>query len=78
MSTQREVFEGQTGTHRAKRASFGRGVLPWKFSKTCIENGAISVIPELYPYYYRRHMQMSLQDLTKISPSVRNSTPINA
>ena len=29
-------------------------------------------------YYYRRRMQMSLQDLTKISPGVRNSTPIIA
>ena len=26
MSTQREVLEGQTGSHRAKRANFGRGV----------------------------------------------------
>ena len=26
MSTQREVMEGQTGRHRAKRANFGRGV----------------------------------------------------
>ena len=26
MSTQREVFQGKTGTQRAKRASFGRGV----------------------------------------------------
>ena len=25
MSTQREVLEGQTGSHRAKRANFGRG-----------------------------------------------------
>ena len=37
MSTQREVLEGQTGSHRAKRANFGRGV-----------RGAIYVIPELY------------------------------
>ena len=36
MSTQREVFEGQTGSHRAKRANFGRGVRgssPGKFQK---------------------------------------------
>ena len=26
MSTQRDVLEGQTGSHRAKRANFGRGV----------------------------------------------------
>ena len=26
MSTQREVLEGETGSHRAKRANFGRGV----------------------------------------------------
>ena len=26
LSSQREVFEGQTGSHRAKRANFGRGV----------------------------------------------------
>ena len=26
MSTQREVLEGQTGSHRAKRANFGGGV----------------------------------------------------
>ena len=31
-----------------------------------------------HPYYYRRRMQLSLQDLTKISPCVRNSTPIVA
>ena len=50
MSTQREVLEGQTGSHRAKRANFrrGPGVLPRKFSKTYIANGAIYVIPELY------------------------------
>ena len=29
-------------------------------------------------YYYRRRMQMCLQDLTKISPSIRDSTPIIA
>ena len=36
MSTQREVLEGQTGSHRAKRANFGRGVRgssPGKFQK---------------------------------------------
>ena len=36
MSTQREVSEGQTGSHRAKRANFGRGVRgssPGKFQK---------------------------------------------
>ena len=36
MSTQREVLEGQTGSHRAKRANFGRGVRgssPEKFEK---------------------------------------------
>ena len=36
MSTQREVLEGQTGSHRAKRANFGRGVRgssPGKFKK---------------------------------------------
>ena len=52
MSTQREVLEGQTGSHRAKRAKFGRGVRgssPGKFQKpTCMANGAIYVIPELY------------------------------
>ena len=51
MSTQREVWEGQTGSHRAKRANFGRGgpeVLPRKISKTYMANGAIYVIPELY------------------------------
>ena len=70
MSTQREVFEGQTTARRAKRGGlwkggggsggpppeisemgFGRGgpgVLPRKLSKTCIANGAIWVIPELY------------------------------
>ena len=51
MSTQREVFEGQTMARRAKRGGLwkgGPGVLPWKFSKTCIANGAIWVIPELY------------------------------
>ena len=26
MSTQREVVDGKTGSHRAKRANFGRGV----------------------------------------------------
>ena len=34
MSTQREVLEGQTGSHRAKRANFGRGSggpPPWNF-----------------------------------------------
>ena len=46
MSTQREVLEGQTGSHRAKRANFGRGVR--KISKIYIANGAIYVIPELY------------------------------
>ena len=45
-STQTQVYEGQTGSHRAKRAIFGKGVR--KFSKTYIANGAISVIPELY------------------------------
>ena len=51
MSTQREVFEGQTAARRAKRGGLwkgGPGVLPRKFSKTCIANGAIWVIPELY------------------------------
>ena len=48
MSTQREVLEGQTGSHRAKRAKFGRGVLPRKISKTYMANGAMYVIPELY------------------------------
>ena len=51
MSTQREVLEGQTGSHRAKRANFGRGVRgspPRKISKTYMANGAIYVIPELY------------------------------
>ena len=36
MSTQREVVEGQTGSHRAKRANFGRGLRgssPGKFQK---------------------------------------------
>ena len=36
MSTQREVLEGKTGSHRAKRANFGRGVRgssPGKFQK---------------------------------------------
>ena len=36
MSTQIEVLEGQTGSHRAKRANFGRGVRgasPGKFKK---------------------------------------------
>ena len=36
MSNQREVLEGQTGSHRAKRANFGRGVRgssPGKFQK---------------------------------------------
>ena len=46
MSTKREVLEGQTGSHRAKRANFGRGAR--KISKTYIANGAIYVIPELY------------------------------
>ena len=44
MSIQREVFEGQTTARRAKRARLwkgGPGVLPRKFSKTCIANGAI-------------------------------------
>ena len=44
MSTQREVFEGQTTTRRAKRGGLwkgGPGVTPRKFSKTCIANGAI-------------------------------------
>ena len=51
MSTQREVLEGHTGSHRTKRANFGRGgpgVLLGKISKTYIANGAIYVIPELY------------------------------
>ena len=48
MSTQREVLEGQTGSHRAKRAKGGAGVLPRKISKTYMANGAIYVIPELY------------------------------
>ena len=51
MSTQREVFEGQTTARRAKRGGLWKGgsrVLPRKFSKTCIANGAIWVIPELY------------------------------
>ena len=51
MSTQREVFEGQTMARRAKGGGLwkgGPGVLPRKFSKTCIANGAIWVIPELY------------------------------
>ena len=51
MSTQREVFEGQKTARRAKRGGLwkgGPGVLPRKFSKTCIANGAIWVIPELY------------------------------
>ena len=46
MSTQREFLEGQTGSHRAKRANIGRGVR--KISKTYMANGAIYVIPELY------------------------------
>ena len=36
ISTQREVLEDQTGSHRAKRANFGRGVRwssPGKFQK---------------------------------------------
>ena len=51
MSTQREVLEGQTGSHRAKRANFGRGVRgssPGKLKKNYMANGAIYVIPELY------------------------------
>ena len=51
MSTQGEVFEGQTTARRAKRGGLwkgGPGVLPRKFSKTCIANGAIWIIPELY------------------------------
>ena len=31
-----------------------------------------------HPYYYMNRMQMCPQDLTKISPRVRNSTPIIA
>ena len=44
MSTQREVFEGQTAARRAKRGGLwkgGPGVLPRNFSKTCIANGAM-------------------------------------
>ena len=43
MSTQREVLEGQTGSHRAKRANFGRGVRGWsrKISKTYVGNSKI-------------------------------------
>ena len=44
MSTQREVFEGQKMARRAKLGGLwkgGPGVLPRKFSKTCIANGAI-------------------------------------
>ena len=40
MSTQREVVEGQTGSHRAKRANFGRGVRgssPEKFEKPILQ-----------------------------------------
>ena len=40
MSTQREVEEGQTGSHRAKRANFGRGVrgsFPGKFEKPILQ-----------------------------------------
>ena len=35
MSTQREFLEGQTGSHRAKRANFGRGV--GKFQKPTLQ-----------------------------------------
>ena len=35
VSTQREVFEGETASEG------GSGVLPRKFSRTCIANGAI-------------------------------------
>ena len=44
MSTQREVFEGQTAARQAKRGGLwkgGPGVLPLTFSKTCIANGGI-------------------------------------
>ena len=40
MSTQREVLEGQTGSHRAKRSNFGRGVRgssPGKFKKPTLQ-----------------------------------------
>ena len=40
MSTQREVLEGQTGSHRAKRANFGRGARgfsPGKFQKPTLQ-----------------------------------------
>ena len=40
MSTQREVLEGQTGSHRAKRANFGkgaRGYTPGKFQKPTLQ-----------------------------------------
>ena len=47
MSTQRKVFEGQTGIHRAKRASFARGVRAppdiCQKPRSYIANGAISV-----------------------------------
>ena len=49
MSTQREVLEGQTGSHRAKRANFGRGVRgssPGKFPKPTwqmVQSGTIQV-----------------------------------
>ena len=40
MSTHREVLEGQTGSHRAKRANFGRGArgsTPGKFQKPTMQ-----------------------------------------
>ena len=40
MSTQREVLEGQTRSHRAKRANFGRGArgyTPGKFQKPTLQ-----------------------------------------
>ena len=40
MLTQREVLEGQTGSHRAKRVNFGRGVRgysPGKFKKPTVQ-----------------------------------------
>ena len=50
MSTQREFLVGQTEppSEASQLRKGGPGVLPRKFSKTYMANGAIYVIPELY------------------------------